>query len=157
MRKNSSGKPAAATHGGQSQLRIIAGQWRSRQVDFPMAHALRPTPKSRTIAVISAEGASARRGPRWPDVLGDWADIYEERLFPSSLMPVAGEILSEQGGDCLTICVLGKTSAECFNISTPSGFSPCGQDENGECCDLYATSVGARATTNKHRNVLNQP
>lgn len=65
--------------------------------------ALRPTPKSRTIAVISAEGASARREPRWPDVLGDWADIYEERLFPSALMPVAGEILSEQGGDCLAL------------------------------------------------------
>ncbi|MBP8263730.1 MAG: 16S rRNA (guanine(966)-N(2))-methyltransferase RsmD, partial [Pseudomonas sp.] len=26
------------------QLRIIGGQWRSRQFDFPMAHGLRPTP-----------------------------------------------------------------------------------------------------------------
>ena len=44
MRKNSSSKPAANNHGGQGQLRIIAGQWRSRQFDFPMAHGLRPTP-----------------------------------------------------------------------------------------------------------------
>ena len=44
MRKNSPGKSAAANHGGQGQLRIIAGQWRSRQFDFPMAHGLRPTP-----------------------------------------------------------------------------------------------------------------
>src|SRR3989338_3194002 len=39
------GAPAkAATHGGDGQLRIIGGQWRSRQFDFPMAHGLRPTP-----------------------------------------------------------------------------------------------------------------
>ncbi|TBU75172.1 16S rRNA (guanine(966)-N(2))-methyltransferase RsmD [Phytopseudomonas daroniae] len=31
-------------HGGDGQLRIIAGQWRSRQFSFPMAHGLRPTP-----------------------------------------------------------------------------------------------------------------
>ncbi|MEN0104909.1 MAG: 16S rRNA (guanine(966)-N(2))-methyltransferase RsmD [Pseudomonas sp.] len=31
-------------HGGQGQLRIIAGEWRSRQFSFPMAHGLRPTP-----------------------------------------------------------------------------------------------------------------
>lgn len=31
-------------HGGQGQLRIIAGEWRSRQFSFPMAPGLRPTP-----------------------------------------------------------------------------------------------------------------
>ena len=36
-------KPAPA-HGGDGQLRIIAGQWRSRQFNFPMAAGLRPTP-----------------------------------------------------------------------------------------------------------------
>lgn len=33
-----------AAHSGDGQLRIIAGQWRSRQFGFPMAHGLRPTP-----------------------------------------------------------------------------------------------------------------
>ncbi|TBU96170.1 16S rRNA (guanine(966)-N(2))-methyltransferase RsmD [Phytopseudomonas dryadis] len=42
-RRPSSAKPAAA-HGGDGQLRIIAGQWRSRQFAFPMAPGLRPTP-----------------------------------------------------------------------------------------------------------------
>ncbi|MDD1510283.1 16S rRNA (guanine(966)-N(2))-methyltransferase RsmD [Pseudomonas sp. CNPSo 3701] len=42
-RRPISGK-APVTHGGDGQLRIIAGQWRSRQFAFPMAHGLRPTP-----------------------------------------------------------------------------------------------------------------
>ncbi|MEX6501944.1 16S rRNA (guanine(966)-N(2))-methyltransferase RsmD [Pseudomonas zhanjiangensis] len=41
MRKPHKAPPA---HGGDGQLRIIAGQWRSRQFGFPMAHGLRPTP-----------------------------------------------------------------------------------------------------------------
>ena len=41
MRKPSKAVPA---HGGDGQLRIIGGQWRSRQFDFPMAAGLRPTP-----------------------------------------------------------------------------------------------------------------
>lgn len=42
-RRPTSAKPPVA-HGGDGQLRIIAGQWRSRQFGFPMAHGLRPTP-----------------------------------------------------------------------------------------------------------------
>ncbi len=42
-RRPNSGK-APVAHGGDGQLRIIAGQWRSRQFAFPMAHGLRPTP-----------------------------------------------------------------------------------------------------------------
>ena len=41
MRKPSK---AAPSHGGDGRLRIIGGQWRSRQFDFPMAAGLRPTP-----------------------------------------------------------------------------------------------------------------
>ncbi|MCG4452601.1 16S rRNA (guanine(966)-N(2))-methyltransferase RsmD [Pseudomonas sp. MMS21-TM103] len=41
MRKPSK---AATAHGGDGQLRIIGGQWRSRQFSFPMAAGLRPTP-----------------------------------------------------------------------------------------------------------------
>lgn len=36
--------PAKPDHGGSGQLRIIGGEWRSRQFSFPMAHGLRPTP-----------------------------------------------------------------------------------------------------------------
>jgi 16S rRNA (guanine966-N2)-methyltransferase len=44
MRKRTSAPKAAPAHGGDGQLRIIAGQWRSRQFNFPMAAGLRPTP-----------------------------------------------------------------------------------------------------------------
>ncbi len=33
-----------STHGGQGQLRIIGGEWRSRRFAFPDAEGLRPTP-----------------------------------------------------------------------------------------------------------------
>lgn len=35
---------AAKPHGGQGQLRIIGGQWRSRRFGFPDGPGLRPTP-----------------------------------------------------------------------------------------------------------------
>lgn len=35
-------RPSA--YGGQGQLRIIGGEWRSRRLDFPNAEGLRPTP-----------------------------------------------------------------------------------------------------------------
>lgn len=37
-------RPAARLHGGQGQLRIIGGEWRSRRFAFPEAPGLRPTP-----------------------------------------------------------------------------------------------------------------
>ena len=44
MRTRTPSHKAVPAHGGQGQLRIIGGQWRSRQFNFPMAHGLRPTP-----------------------------------------------------------------------------------------------------------------
>ena len=38
------GKPASKPHGGQGQLRIIGGEWRSRRFAFPEGPGLRPTP-----------------------------------------------------------------------------------------------------------------
>lgn len=67
------------------------------------ARVLRPTPRSREITVLGLEAASPRRQPRWPDVLTDWADIHEEPLFPSTRAPLAGEVLSETGPDCLAL------------------------------------------------------
>jgi len=37
-------RPAVRPHGGQGQLRIIGGEWRSRRFAFPEAPGLRPTP-----------------------------------------------------------------------------------------------------------------
>ena len=44
MRGRTQPKPAAKAHGGQGQLRIIGGQWRSRRFAFPDGPGLRPTP-----------------------------------------------------------------------------------------------------------------
>lgn len=45
MRGRAPQKPAAGkAHGGQGQLRIIGGQWRSRRFAFPDGPGLRPTP-----------------------------------------------------------------------------------------------------------------
>ncbi|WP_044871013.1 16S rRNA (guanine(966)-N(2))-methyltransferase RsmD [Pseudomonas sp. LFM046] len=43
MRKPNA-KPAKPNHGGQGQLRIIGGEWRSRRFAFPDGPGLRPTP-----------------------------------------------------------------------------------------------------------------
>ena len=37
-------RPALRSHGGQGQLRIIGGEWRSRRFSFPEGPGLRPTP-----------------------------------------------------------------------------------------------------------------
>ncbi|NWL76349.1 16S rRNA (guanine(966)-N(2))-methyltransferase RsmD [Pseudomonas taiwanensis] len=37
-------RPATPKHGGQGQLRIIGGEWRSRRFSFPNGPSLRPTP-----------------------------------------------------------------------------------------------------------------
>lgn len=45
MRGRAPQKPAAGkAHGGQGQLRIIGGEWRSRRFAFPDGPGLRPTP-----------------------------------------------------------------------------------------------------------------
>src|SRR5580658_3819085 len=62
-----------------------------------------PTGKSRQSLLLVPESVRARREPRWPDVLSDWVDIYEEPLFPSPVLPVGGEVLSEAGLECLAL------------------------------------------------------
>lgn len=46
-------------------------------------------------------GASARRPARWPDVLGDWRDIYEDALFPDDAIPVLAEEAAGLGAEAL--------------------------------------------------------
>lgn len=64
---------------------------------------LRLTKKARPCTIIEPESVTALRQPRWPDVLTDWTDIYEESLFPSTRLPVAGELLSETGSETLAL------------------------------------------------------
>lgn len=49
------------------------------------------------------DGARATRKARWPDLLDDWKDIYDERLFPDDACPVAAEEVSGLGADALIV------------------------------------------------------
>jgi hypothetical protein len=55
--------------------------------------------KSTWLCVASTGGATARRQPRWPEVLVDWSDINEDPLFPESEAPVLAEEVSGLGAD----------------------------------------------------------
>jgi hypothetical protein len=57
----------------------------------------------RPALVVWAEGASARRAPRWPDLLDDWREINEEKLFPEPGCPVLAEEVSGLGADALIV------------------------------------------------------
>ena len=58
----------------------------------------------REIVVVWPDRAKPRRAPRWPDVLGDWQDIYDdEQLFPSAEIPVLAEELSGLGAPSLCV------------------------------------------------------
>lgn len=64
---------------------------------------LSPKRGARPALVVAPDAVTPLRKPRWPDVLTDWVDIYEEPLFPSPQLPVAGEILSEAGAEALAL------------------------------------------------------
>jgi hypothetical protein len=49
------------------------------------------------------DGAAARRAPTWPDVLDDWKDIYDEKLFTSDPVPVLAEEASGLGAEVLVV------------------------------------------------------
>jgi hypothetical protein len=69
--------------------------------DAVMAQLALPGKKTKPIAIVWPEGAAARRAPRWPEVLDDWKDIYEEQLFPVIDIPVLAEELSGLGAPAL--------------------------------------------------------
>ena len=63
-----------------------------------------PTRKSALqISVAWTEGARARRPARWPDVLAEWHEIYEDALFPDDACPILAEEASGLGADALVI------------------------------------------------------
>src|SRR5262245_47363629 len=60
-----------------------------------------PGKKTKPIAIVWPERAKAKRAPRWPEVLDDWKDIYEEQLFPLADIPVLAEEVSGLGAPAL--------------------------------------------------------
>ena len=70
-------------------------------VELALASPKRRQPRPALVAW--SEGASARRAPRWPDVLDDWRDIYDEKLFPAPECPVLAEEVSGLGADALIV------------------------------------------------------
>jgi hypothetical protein len=55
----------------------------------------------RFVTFAWGEGTSARRAAAWPDLLTDWTDIYDEKLFPSDVIPVLAEEASALGASVL--------------------------------------------------------
>jgi hypothetical protein len=64
-----------------------------------LALPARKAPKQ--IIMVWADRARAKRPPRWPSVLDDWKDIYEEALFPNAELPVLAEEISGLGAPTL--------------------------------------------------------
>jgi hypothetical protein len=53
--------------------------------------------------IAAAPGQAAARAPRWPDVLSDWHDIYDDALYPDDALAVLAEALSSLGADALAL------------------------------------------------------
>ncbi|MET1080393.1 MAG: 16S rRNA (guanine(966)-N(2))-methyltransferase RsmD [Pseudomonas sp.] len=77
-----------AAHGGQGQLRIIGGEWRSRQFSFPMAHGLRPTP-NRVRETLFNWLATQIVGARVFDLFAGSGALYLEALSRGASMALA--------------------------------------------------------------------
>ncbi len=75
-------------HGGQGQLRIIGGEWRSRQFSFPMAHGLRPTP-NRVRETLFNWLAPYVPGARVLDLFAGSGALYLEALSRGASMALA--------------------------------------------------------------------
>ena len=88
MSKKPAPRAAAGNHGGQGRLRIIAGEWRSRQFDFPMAHGLRPTP-NRVRETLFNWLAPYVEGARVLDVFAGSGALFLEALSRGAASAVA--------------------------------------------------------------------
>ncbi len=82
----------------------LAKAWKGG--DALVAELVLPSTKRRPprpALIAWPEGASARRPPRWPDLLNEWHEIYEDKLFPSPECPVLAEEVSGLGADALVV------------------------------------------------------
>lgn len=83
-------------------VRALPKAWRGGAA--AVADVVVPLKKApRALAVAWSEGAAPRREPRWPEVLADWVDIYDEPLFPAPGVPVLAEEASALGADAVAI------------------------------------------------------
>jgi hypothetical protein len=81
-----------------------AAQSALRGGELVMAHfAYTGKKPGKPVVIAWTQGARAARAPRWPEVLADWRDIYEEELFPSDEAPVLGEDVSGLGAEACAI------------------------------------------------------
>ena len=131
MRGRTSQKAPGKAHGGQGQLRIIGGEWRSRRFAFPDGPGLRPTrtgcarpcstgwhPMSRAptcstpspAAAPCCSSAVAWRRQR-PGLRSQPASVNALRGHLATLQCSAGEI---QLGDALQL--LARPAPRCFDI-----------------------------------------
>jgi hypothetical protein len=84
--------------------------WRGGEaVIVDLAFAPRNTP----VTFVMAHGCAPVRPARWPDVLTEWTEIYDEQPFGDRLLPVLAEELSGLGADVLiTRAELGLQKAD---------------------------------------------
>jgi len=75
-------------HGGQGQLRIISGQWRSRKLGFPEAPGLRPTP-DRVRETLFNWLAAHIEGAKVLDAFTGSGALYLEALSRGASMALA--------------------------------------------------------------------
>src|SRR6185503_1595326 len=61
------------------------------------------SPKKPPARILCAwpDGAKGKRAPRWPEVLSDWGDIYDVKLFRNPALPLLAEEISGLGADVL--------------------------------------------------------
>ena len=78
-------------HGGQGQLRIIGGEWRSRRFSFPDAEGLRPTP-DRVRETLFNWIAPFLSGARVLDPFTGSGAIYLEALSRGASMALALDV-----------------------------------------------------------------
>lgn len=102
-------------HGGQGQLRIIGGEWRSRRLSFPDAPGLRPTP-DRVRETLFNWLAPYIEGARVLDPFAGSGALYLEALSRGASMglaldanSVAISSLREHLGTLR--CTVGRTAA----------------------------------------------
>ena len=55
------------------------------------------------VTFVAPVAATVQRPARWPDVVVDWVEINEERLYPTDAAPVLAEELSGLGADVLAL------------------------------------------------------
>jgi len=71
--------------------------WRGEAalVDLPFGDAF--------VTFVAPVAATVKRAARWPDLVADWAEINEERMYPTDAAPVLAEELSGLGADVLAL------------------------------------------------------